>query len=111
MLSPGNSILLIEYGVHPECVFFRIYSITFILISAGPYPGFFLGGPIEHRRRENRGVEGVEGAEGGCRPSPLKIFFILNMKMVHFGGVGVKIRLPISPIQKRPRFHALITIG
>jgi hypothetical protein len=35
------------------------------------------------------------------------------MKMVHFDaffcGVGVKIRLPISPIQKRLRFHALIT--
>jgi hypothetical protein len=46
----------------------------------------FFGGPIQHRRRENRGAGGAEGV--GCgegdTPSPLKNFCILNMKMVHF---------------------------
>jgi hypothetical protein len=62
------------------------------LRSTGPYPGFFLGGPIEHRRCENRGAEGTE--RGGCgevSPSPLKKFCILNMKMIHFCAFLVKL--------------------
>jgi hypothetical protein len=83
---------------------------------AGPYPGFFLGGPIEHRRRENRGAEGAGGwVRGGGVPLPAEKFLYFKYEngafWCIFGGVGVKIRLPISPIQKRPRFHALITIG
>jgi hypothetical protein len=45
-------------------------------IRPGPYPGYFLGGPIERRRWENRGAEGAEGVGcgEGVSPSPLKIF-------------------------------------
>jgi hypothetical protein len=53
-----------------------------------PVPRIFSGGPIEHRRRENRGAEGAEGVGcgEGVSPSPLKNFCILNMKMMHFGA-------------------------
>jgi hypothetical protein len=40
----------------------------------GPYPGFFLGGPIEHRRRENRGAEGCGVRGGGHVPLPAEKF-------------------------------------
>jgi hypothetical protein len=78
-----------------------------------PVPRIFSGGPIEHRRRENRGAEGV-GCGEGCPPPAEKFLYFKYENDAFwciFGGVGVKIRLPIPPIKKRPRFHALITIG
>jgi hypothetical protein len=93
-------------------------AVRVCMTITGPYPGFFLGGPIEHRRCENRGAEGAEGGggvRGGGVPLPAEKFLYFKYEndafWCIFGGVGVKIRLPIPPIKKRPRFHALITIG
>jgi hypothetical protein len=79
-----------------------------------PVPRIFSGGRIEHRRCENRGAEGG-GVRGGGVPLPAEkcLYFKYENDAFWciFAGVGVKIRLPIPPINKRPRFHALITIG
>jgi hypothetical protein len=65
----------------------------------------------ESRRRRPRGG----GVRGGGVPLSAEKFLYFKYKndafWCIFGGVGVKIRLPIPPIKKRPRFHALITIG
>jgi hypothetical protein len=72
-----------------------------------PVPRIFSGGPIEHRKCENR------GADRGGVPLPAEKFLYFKYEngafWCIFDEVRMKIRLPISPIQKRPRFHALIT--
>jgi hypothetical protein len=53
---------------------------------------FFWGSHQAPKTRESR----RRGVRGGDITSPLKNFCIVNMKMVHFDGVVVKICLPIS---------------
>jgi hypothetical protein len=52
---------------------------------------------------------------GGDVPFPAEKFLYFKYEndgfWCIFGGVGVKIRWPIPPIKKRPRFQASITIG
>jgi hypothetical protein len=64
----------------------------------------------ESRRRRRRGG----GVRGGGVSLPAEKFLYFKYEndafWCIFGGVGVKIRLPIPPTKKRPRFHALITI-
>jgi hypothetical protein len=78
----------------------------------GPYPGFFWGvlSSTEGARIE---VPSAPRGWGVGRRCPLPAEKILYFKYENdaFGGVGVKIRLPVPPIKKGPRFHALITIG
>jgi hypothetical protein len=75
----------------------------------GPYPGFFWGVPSSADGAEGGGVR------GGGVPLPAEKFLYFKYEndafWCIFGGAGVKICLPIPLIKKRPRFHALITIG
>jgi hypothetical protein len=83
---------------------------------SGPYPGFFLGVPSSTEGARLEAPKAPRGwVRGGNVPLPAEKFSYFKYEndafWCIFGGVGMKIRLPIPPIKNQPRFRALITIG
>jgi hypothetical protein len=76
-------------------------ALPLLPLPPRPVPRIFSGGPIEYRRRENRGAKGAEGCgvRGGGVPLPAEKFLYFKYEngafWCSFDGVVVKICLPI----------------